>query len=1414
MATQVLIAHTGQRLTVNVSHLSSLDDFKAAVARQSSIPANCVIALTPQGKPLKLQTIQTEKDVCVYDMRMAQAVSSGAPSAPSTDSPVPNRYKPSTPPNDLSDRRSLDSWQGLYEARRSWASKLTDDCRAMAEATQARYGEMDVMIRCLDAAVANLEGVVRAVEAKYSETKKWLGPTQTEYTALVTGWEAYLSLARAVPISATMLRFMTGREVTPGKGRLPRQATLEDLVDLETARKTGKLAPAALRKLNTRVVELDRTAPRLFQNCEELMRDFENTMARSSLSHGTEADQLLQDIEAVSKKIDTDYRTTLEYSDSTRDVLQASKTAANHTERLLPTLQHRAVEMDDMMRYAIKARNTLAADSADFMRSITELTSTSTFVRQQVNALSDEEDSAHFDYLRLIQQIPYVYASFAAEAVKRREWLEKVKADSSTLANEMALFQDEEAKRRKRWQKSLANLEYGPKAPEADSQVPGLELNLLGEEGQWPNMTKAELEDFLGVLQQQQADTDLVGDIEKLVGELNTPTKQQSKRLKAFKNGSLHEAALGRSGLLIRGDDEVLRALQDDKTKLENKVKTAESRVRRLEDLLHRQSQASRPSLGHLFQAPSQQGSERNDSSVSVKSPRPVEDRRASSEGADIRLVQRVQQLERELGAERERSAAFEKDLNARGMQHDKMKGQLDEANSTKKDLLENLEALKRESMEERKSLEDEMKRLQTRLEDTEDEIEHFGESRENEKTTYDEKVRSLEMELQLSTKGHRDDALKAQGQVEFLRKESKLQRERNETLTRQLQAAQEESQSVLRRLQDIDDVAETQLKALRDLHDQFSPGDAPPEDLTDLVDALSGTAAEALSRLGSVEGDVSVLKADLDRANLTIGELRNEAAQVKEKLSAEEIRSLHTDEKLADGKARIAALEAELAEGRDQLSQLRVRIADGETGSESLRKRLEGDEQKITSLTEELASKQSHLGSVEEEVRLFQEKYHDAQTELSRLKARVEVRTLCTKDLTQRLYTQNDRLCRLLERLGFTVTREGTSMVIQKVPRTERSTQLLSDQNDGSAAVRRSGQLSARGTGDSAQLELLFWMDAADAESESEKFAAYLAALGSFDTDAFSDTVYRRVKDIEHVARKLQRDLRSYREKAHALQKEAHEKIAYKHFKDGDLALFLPTRNQSAGAWAAFNIGFPHYFLREQEGHRLRNREWLLARISRVQEKVVDLSKSLHEHGEPEVGSVKGDENDNPFDLSDGLRWYLVEAHEDKPGAPSTPGLGKSTVAATNVEAMADMTHGRSTSGRGLGLGGRPTGIDGVSKTLSKSLESRRSSTSSRKALPFAVGGTSRNNAQAGETNSMRAPAPETPVGTSPTLQQSHIQTPQSPRAEPESSSSTPAREPTSGQPPTSQQQQQQQQQQTTPEVRIDHAMDSLLGP
>lgn len=1277
----------------------------------------------------------------------------------------------------------------------------------MAQATRDRYGEMDNMLKCLDAAVVNLESVIKILEPKYQEIRKWASPAQSEYSLLVTRWEAYLGLARSIPISAEMASFMTGRNIN-SKSRPSRQPTLEDLLDLETVRRTGRQAPQALRRFNQRVAELEKTATRMFQNCQQVTQDFERVIERSAMSHDGDATLLLEDIEAVAKKIDADYQTTMEFSNTTRDLLQASKLAAAHTERLLPSIKTRAIEMDGMLRYATQARNTLALDSVDFMRRITDVTAFTANVKSQINVIGSEEELVTFDYLRLIQQVPFMYASFSVEAMKRREWYDKVKVDASTLANEMALFQDEEVKRRKKWMKTVENL-YGPQTPSGENNVAGLEVNLLGQEDEWPTITKKDLTDFYEMLQKQRAEQDLIDDIGKLIADLDAPTKQQSKRLKAFKNGSVHEAALGRSGLLIRGDEDMVRSLQDEKQRVENKLKTAESRVRRLEDLLHRQSTASRPAFQNIFQPSTPQLPDRSGSSTSVH--RVSEDRRRSSVDApEIMLQQRIQQLEAELKAEKEKSADFEKDLSARTTQHETVVGKMEEANSTKKDLLENMEALKREFVLERKSLEDEIKQLKARIEDNEDEMEHFGESREHEKAHYDEKVQVLEYDLARLAKERGDEVLKYEGQVEFLRKESRLQREQVDNLEKQLHSIQEENKILSKDFESVTQGGEALSKALHDLHRQLAPAAQIPQDRDDLIENIATKCSDIVAKILNVEGNVSLLESELDDERHVIKELRSELATTKDSLAKEKTTVLELRESLGEEKARVTAVEGELDETRKELTDLRVRIADGETGSETLRKKLEEEEKRVTAMTEDLASKQSHVGSLEEELRLFKDKLEESQGKLGVLTDRFVTRTEHTKDLTQKLYTQNDRLCRLLERLGFSVTRKEGSMTIQKVPRAERAAQsqsLNESTLDPSASIRKSLTLSK--IPDSDDLELLYWMNNSDQAAEAEKYQAFMSELGSFDMDAFTETVYKRVKDIEHMARKLQRDARSYRDKAHASHKEAHDKIAFKNFKEGDLALFLPTRNQMTGAWAAFNIGFPHYFLREQEGHRLRNREWLLARISRVQERVVDLSKSLGNqvpaNGANETDSMD-DENDNPFDLSDGLRWYLIDAQEDKPGAPSTPGLGKTTVAANKVDAVADRSHVRTASNKALGLVSRgPTGIEGVSKTLSKSLESRRSSTSSRKAVPVGgVGG--RGSALASEANSVRATAAELPdaaaEGAS-SAQQGAATTGQ----EDEASSGKTGDE-AAGQEPESQDHPQSSQ------VRNDHRLDDLLGP
>ncbi|KAF5023340.1 hypothetical protein F66182_4648 [Fusarium sp. NRRL 66182] len=1349
------------RLEVDTAQFSILDDLKAWVSKKTSIPPQHIVSLTPHGRTVKFASLHAEvchrsgykalltvsqKEIFVYDIR----ISSPGNANLITPVPSPKRYIIANAPNTIDDVQSISSWQELYKDRRNWAMRLVEDCGQLNSATVARYSEIDVIIKCLDAAVANLEISIKQIEPKYNDLKKWVTPALEEHGNLVEKWEGYLDLAKNTPVSPSMVKFMTRREIKKSK------PTLEDLIELDTARKAGKLAPTAHRRFSDKAKELSNAASQMYIGLESLIADFEKLMSRSALSHSTDSAQLLEDIEAVVKQMDSDYRAALGYGNTQRDVAQASKTASVHTEHLVPTLRKRVKEMDELLHYSTDARNSIASESAKFMRYVTEITALHSNVKSQINVLNQsEDDMTTFDYLRLIHQLPYMYAAFVAEAIRRREWVDKVKTDSSTLANEMALFQDEESKRRRKWQKMIGSM-YGP---DLDTNVIGLEVNLLGEDTPWPALNKEDLTDFVQVLQKQPVDQSVLDDVVKLVQELDNPTKQQSKRLKAFKNGSIHEAALGRSGLMIRGDDDLLQSLQEDKGKLENKLKTAESRVRRLEDLLHRQSQASRP--GNLFQPQGPHQRERGNSGSSVRSSR-FDDRRRSSDGIDP-LTRRITQLENELREEKQRSSNLQQELNAqtnhhesiKGQhedlkgQHEDLKGQIAEVNTTKQDLLGNMEALEREFVEERKNLESEIKSLRARLEYTEDEIEQFDESRQHERAGLVVKVEELEAEIEQINKQRQDDALKAQGQVEFLRKETRIQREQQEALERQLESAQEEAQTVSRKLSVAEETLNDHWQALTKLFAELSSDASIPDNLVDLSDLLLAQAGTLVEKSHNSEADIEMLKSQVEHLATTIQELREQVADKDAKLSENEMAVVHLHENLDEEKAKVSALEQELAAGGEQLNELFAKLSDGEIGSEALQTRLEEEEKKVMTLTEQVASKQSQVGSLEEELRMFQEKVEALQTKLSKLNNQYEHRDDRTKDLTQRLYSQNDRMCRLLERVGFAVSRKDGGMTITKIPRSERNAQNMNDSSDPSSSLRKSGTLG-RVLIDSTDLELLYWLNNSDMEAEGEKYEAFMNKIGNFDMELFSETIYRRIKEVEHMARKWQREARSYREKAHASQKDSHEKIAFKHFKEGDLALFLPTRNQQAGAWAAFNVGFPHYFLREQDTHRLRHREWLVARISRIQERVVDLSKNLQPSSETD--SINDEENDNPFQLSDGLRWYLIDAFEDKPGAPSTPGMGKSTVAANTVEATANI-HTHATGGKGKSRDS-VTSIEGINKTLSKSLESRRSSTNSKKALPFQLGGTAllKNSALASETNSLRAHPTDTPSGTSPT--------------------------------------------------------------
>jgi autophagy-related protein 11 len=103
--------------------------------------------------------------------------------------------------------------------------KIVEDSSSMHSTIGERYGEMDVITKCLDAAISNVELSVKQIEPRYNEMKNWLGPALAEHEQLVNNMEQYLTIARNIPISAGMTKFMTSRDIA-----VDEEVTLEDLI--------------------------------------------------------------------------------------------------------------------------------------------------------------------------------------------------------------------------------------------------------------------------------------------------------------------------------------------------------------------------------------------------------------------------------------------------------------------------------------------------------------------------------------------------------------------------------------------------------------------------------------------------------------------------------------------------------------------------------------------------------------------------------------------------------------------------------------------------------------------------------------------------------------------------------------------------------------------------------------------------------------------------------------------------------------------------------------------------------------------------------------------------------------------------------------------------------------------------------
>ncbi|KAJ5135583.1 uncharacterized protein N7515_004861 [Penicillium bovifimosum] len=1259
MSLHIYIAHTGEHFLADPVAFASPDALKSWIVRNTSIPPPRQILMTARGKNVKIQTLATENEIFVYDRQYV----SEPGEVELAELPPPEPFQPSSPPATLKDQNDLQAWRNLYMARRNWALDLSSRCASIDKNLRQHNERTDVMNRAVGVALENLKSHVGNLEHRFQEAQSWANNLLEEQRAALDGWQRALTTLDNIPARKDFP--LLGRPSTPKMDKDRPTGTLRDFVDVGEVQRAGAEAATVSQAFADSVHDIERSIGDIASDTQQLVDE-----ALASDIH--RVDGLLEEVETIAKKVESDYEHVLGLPNNQKTLANISRLAFSHTQDLLPSLAEIGMELQAALEQAVQRRGATEKKNIEYMRRISALESR--LADAHARMVNLDVGSNAFEVIYSVFQMPMVYGSILIESVRRREWSDKIKTDSLTLAEEMAVLRDEEQRRRKKWLKNMGDF-----MTVTDSTTPGIEVNLQGQDDEWPEVARKEIEYYIDDLKTTHSLTNLADQLTEQLKELDAPTRQQRRRAKAFKQGSVFD--LSRSSIL-RADDSV-RSLQEEKTKLEEKLKGSDSRVRKLEDLLHRQSHLSRPSSGTF--GPDFPGSPASPHPADALSRRSSASSRrvsATQSPEEKALIQRIVSLEGELAAERDAVQRLHKEAHAeRQTNSDKFQ----EVQSTKQDLIGNLEARQREFEDERRYLDAELQKLRLRNEEMEEELDRLLDSRQE----IDDRMHQLEVDLQTARENSADEAQK----VIDLHGQIQTRQEREESL--QAKVGDLEHQQV-----EFEQKNQENYQALQAVFMNLSPGGIVPADVPDLVKAIE-VLCEGLSiHAKSVETNASQAMAENKALEERISQYDSEADGQKKNLEEREAEVSRLTAELSDERSKLEKLAEELEKEKSKSEALQSQMSAGESGVEALREQIADKEQKQTELSQQLADAESQVRVLKDQAAEWEKGAGATSATEQQAVARFEARGIKSHEISKQLFAQVEKLGRMLEQLGFTIIQQDGQLIAQRASKLSASLSL-------GESLAQSGIVSLK-----PDTALLAWMEAENLEDEDAKFSAFMESLAQFDVSVFGDVVVKRVKDIESLARKWQREAKGYRDKYHRVQSEAHDKIAYRSFKEGDLALFLPTRNQAIRSWAAFNVGAPHYFLREQDSHKLQTRDWLLARITKIEERVVDLSKSMNglaldRRSVGDASDAASLEDENPFELSDGLRWYLLEAIEEKPGAPATPGLGKSTVASARVDAKGSIRLKRGTE------------EGDVAKTLSRSLDSRRESSNSKRGTP-----------------------------------------------------------------------------------------------
>jgi chromosome segregation ATPase len=497
-------------------------------------------------------------------------------------------------------------------------------------------------------------------------------------------------------------------------------------------------------------------------------------------------------------------------------------------------------------------------------------------------------------------------------------------------------------------------------------------------------------------------------------------------------------------------------------------------------------------------------------------------------------------------------------------------------------------------------------------------------------------------------------DRREAQNRIDALVADLEVERERRlnmvdevNQLRRDLeQSHRSEAEAKQEAMEDAERVAELEAQA-HELHVELEEAKVARIDASKRIEALLSEGSSAEDELRTAQARIDELTEQLSNAHAEAAKARETTAEV-EAVKERQIRSYRAE---ADGdrailEEKVRALKAEL-DAKVQLLQQQTAIA-----SRAEQSRIP-DREAIELLRGQLqAADVAH-----EEIVKEMDRAKEIADEAEASRREVEASRQQLLERTRGLLAKVSQLRKTVRAMPVhSSSRQASSSSTAAVAASNNGTSGSAPAGSAAAVAQRAiaastGSLSASDLSESQRQAAL---DAFEAEAEGANFETTLDALRAFDAVEMYDEVKAKLDSLNVLVRKWQKAWKSANDKVTKANAAARDKIAFRNFQSGDLALFLPTRNSNLAAkpWAAFNISFPHFFLNAKGplAEQLRTKEWIVARITTITDCVVPAATATD-------ADAKEDEAANPFHLPAGVRYFLLDV-ETYSGHSSAPQL------------------------------------------------------------------------------------------------------------------------------------------------------------